>query len=683
MGGRGQHSLLRFLPVVLGATFVVAVCPLLAVWGLGLLGVQSAILLTLIGALLSLGATLGGEKAWKARPKAHDLAFNELMLWGFINRVRVERQLSSAMSVLGISSSDRGGTADHLPARRRSELLATLAATLEARDPYTHGHSRRVARHATRTARAMNLTARQVAKVRSAAALHDVGKIHTPPAVLNKAGRLTDDEFKVIQHHPVDGADMVAPLGDDELTAMVLHHHERLDGTGYPGHLAGSDIPVGARIIAVADTFDALTSVRPYRTANSHRMAIDLLRKEAGTQLDPIAVRAFCSSYAGRRPLALWTILTNVPQRLASLIGGGAQTVSATSVGHMLAVAATTAAVGGTSGAALAASVRPHHPTASPASAHRHVRRPQHIVLTAWAASHVLPKLSVPTRPSAPTRVVVDHVASVARAVPGPAGARGATGASGANGTQGAQGPAGPAGPQGNTGTAGVRGATGARGETGPAGARGPEGPAGGRGVQGVKGETGTVGPAGAQGPPGPVGAAGPAGPTGPPGETGPAGPAGAQGETGPQGPKGDPGSQGPPGLGGTAGVDVTDFSGPTVSNLPGNNQLDSVLIAKGLAAGAYVVTWRFTASDQDNPLFTCGIAQGGQGSAQVLVTYVRPQFTAVDQATLQSSGVVRISQSNQDQILVCSSDSGHVWTAGSPTLDFMPIATLTQGTVG
>src|SRR5205823_10854556 len=134
--------------------------------------------------------------------------------------------------------------------------------------------------------------------------------------VLNKPGRLTEAEFAVIKRHPVDGAQMAAPLGDADVTAMVLHHHERLDGTGYPGGLAGDQIPLGARIIAVADTFDAITSRRAYRGAGSHKKALAILIAEAGTQLDPEAVRAFCSHYSGTRGVALGSLLTSAPERL-------------------------------------------------------------------------------------------------------------------------------------------------------------------------------------------------------------------------------------------------------------------------------------------------------------------------------------------------------------------------------
>jgi HD-GYP domain-containing protein (c-di-GMP phosphodiesterase class II) len=111
----------------------------------------------------------------------------------------------------------------------------------------------------------------------------------------------------LIELHPVDGAEIVSTLGDPELTAMVRHHHERLDGTGYPDALSGDAIPLGARIIAVADTFDAITSTRPYRPARTHEAAMEILEEEAGPRLDPAGVRALQAYYAESPMRPLWT----------------------------------------------------------------------------------------------------------------------------------------------------------------------------------------------------------------------------------------------------------------------------------------------------------------------------------------------------------------------------------------
>jgi HD-GYP domain-containing protein (c-di-GMP phosphodiesterase class II) len=224
------------------------------------------------------------------------------MARGLIQRWSTERRVAVAVRLLRRAE----GSAD-LTRGRRAQLLSELAAELEARDPYTHGHSRRVARHAVIIAIRMGLAEHQVVTVRAAAALHDVGKINTPRAVLHKPGHLTDVELALIELHPVDGAEIVSTLGDPELTGMVRHHHERLDGTGYPDGLSGEEIPLGARIIAVADTFDAITSTRPYRPARTHEAAMEVLEEEAGPRLDTSGVRALQAYYAESPMRPLWT----------------------------------------------------------------------------------------------------------------------------------------------------------------------------------------------------------------------------------------------------------------------------------------------------------------------------------------------------------------------------------------
>ena len=198
-------------------------------------------------------------------------------------------------------------------ARSASEILERLARSLDARDPFMLGHSRRVARSAQMVAERMGLPPEMVAKVRLAASVHDTGKINTPARILNKPSALTEEEFEVIKRHPGDGERMLEPLGDPEVSAMVRHHHERLDGSGYPDGLAGEEIPLGARIIAVADTFDAITSVRPYGPPRKQQAALKVLKDEAGTRLDPQVVTAFLSCYSGRRTAAWSALAVAVP----------------------------------------------------------------------------------------------------------------------------------------------------------------------------------------------------------------------------------------------------------------------------------------------------------------------------------------------------------------------------------
>jgi putative nucleotidyltransferase with HDIG domain len=268
--------------------------------------------------LLSVLAGAIGTALWKRVPGSRDLVFADLMLWGWLRRLRAERRLARAETLLGTRAEGLS-----------VQALTDLSALLEARDTFTYGHSLRVTRHAERIATELGLPAAEVAQVRTAAALHDVGKLHTPRAILNKPGRLTDGEFAVIRRHPGDGADMATSVGDPAITAMIRHHHERLDGAGYPDGLAGAAIPLGARIIAVADTFDAMTSNRAYRRASSHKRALDVLRHEAGKQLDADAVAAFVGYYRGRRTVVWSAFATAAPQRLFAWLGGVSSGVGA------------------------------------------------------------------------------------------------------------------------------------------------------------------------------------------------------------------------------------------------------------------------------------------------------------------------------------------------------------------
>jgi putative nucleotidyltransferase with HDIG domain len=181
-------------------------------------------------------------------------------------------------------------------------LLARLAAGLDANVPGTDAHCRRVARYAAGTAKRMCLSRGQVALVCRAALLHDIGKFETPAAIVNKPGPLSPEELALIEQHSAAGERLVAGLGDETLAAIVRHHHERFDGAGYPDGLAGKAIPLGARIVAVADTFDAVTSARPYCAPIRPREALELLGAEAGTQLDPDVVGAFRAHYRGVGP---------------------------------------------------------------------------------------------------------------------------------------------------------------------------------------------------------------------------------------------------------------------------------------------------------------------------------------------------------------------------------------------
>jgi putative nucleotidyltransferase with HDIG domain len=354
-------GLARLLPEAVVATAVVTVLPGVVVLALMPAGSPALLLLApLLAAACSVGAASVAAAMWTRR-RSPGVVFADLMLWGLVRRLRAERRLSKIDKLLPATPA---GASFETRVRR----LSRMSRLLEARDRTTYGHSRRVTRHAERIAQALHLPSGDVARIRTAAALHDIGKLHTPRTVLDKAGRLTDAEFALIKRHPGDGAAMVAALGDPQITAMVRHHHERLDGSGYPDGRAGADIPLGARIIAVADTFDAITSTRAYRRAGSHQRALDVLAGEAGVKLDADAVRAFRAYYAARRPVALSALLTAGPARLASWLGSTgeglgagsgtlAQAVAAAGAAAVIAVPATTPALRGDGGGrAIAAS---------------------------------------------------------------------------------------------------------------------------------------------------------------------------------------------------------------------------------------------------------------------------------------------------------------------------------------
>ncbi len=175
--------------------------------------------------------------------------------------------------------------------------VGALCQAVETKDFYTRGHSDRVSRGSVMIAREIGMRGDRVEAIRYAGMLHDVGKLGVPTKVLQKTGKLTEEEYAAIQLHPMRGLDIVREIGFlDEALAGIMHHHERIDGRGYPMGLAGDEIPEFARVLAVADAFDSMTSTRSYRGARPVDEAIEELRKWAGTQFDPAFVDAFVAA---------------------------------------------------------------------------------------------------------------------------------------------------------------------------------------------------------------------------------------------------------------------------------------------------------------------------------------------------------------------------------------------------
>jgi hypothetical protein len=191
--------------------------------------------------------------------------------------------------------------------------IRSLIQAVETKDSYTRGHSERVARASVLVGRGIGMREDRVETLRYAGMLHDVGKLGVPTHVLRKAGRLTDEEFSAIQLHPVRGREITRDLEFlGEAIAGIYHHHERIDGRGYPLGLKGSEIPEFARVIAVADAFDSMTTTRSYRGARSIDDAVKELRLNKGSQFDPVMVESLAASLA----VEVWDVSDTVPDDL-------------------------------------------------------------------------------------------------------------------------------------------------------------------------------------------------------------------------------------------------------------------------------------------------------------------------------------------------------------------------------
>ncbi len=209
-------------------------------------------------------------------------------------RARGQAPFTSASAKLARAlASQAGVSVGHLQLHEESKEMFfstvwSLASAVDAKDAYTHGHSQRVARYSGVLGRALGFDDQEIERLELSAILHDVGKIGVPEAILNKPDRLTSAEMAIMKSHPEKGAEILSTIrAMRDIVPGVLHHHERYDGMGYPRTLKGENIPLQARIIIIADTFDAMTSTRPYRNALPVQVAIDEIRRCTGTQFDP------------------------------------------------------------------------------------------------------------------------------------------------------------------------------------------------------------------------------------------------------------------------------------------------------------------------------------------------------------------------------------------------------------
>lgn len=223
---------------------------------------------------------------------------------GVVSANRIERKDDFTQDELTFFSLFANQAAMAIENARLYEELSTayistikaLIVALDERDPYTRGHSERVAMYAQMIAKEMDLSDKQIELLGIAGLLHDIGKMGIEDAILHKPGVLTHKEYEVVKTHPVKSISILEPIGYmTDILPLIRHHHERYDGHGYVNGLRGEEIPLGARILAVADSYEAMTSDRPYRRAMPKERAIRELKAGSGTQFDPRVVKAFLS----------------------------------------------------------------------------------------------------------------------------------------------------------------------------------------------------------------------------------------------------------------------------------------------------------------------------------------------------------------------------------------------------
>lgn len=217
----------------------------------------------------------------------------------FLSKKTIERQKGELEKANQQLTATNHKLQESLSALDESQnIIFTLALALESKDAYSHGHSERVTDYAVELARFLNLSEIDQVNIYRAAILHDIGKIGIPDAILNKQSTLESEEWSIMKSHPERGEAICSKLNfAREILPIIRHHHERYDGKGYPDGLSGENIPFLARIISIADTVDAITSCRPYRSAGTFEQVLEELQKCAGTQFDPVLVTAFISLY--------------------------------------------------------------------------------------------------------------------------------------------------------------------------------------------------------------------------------------------------------------------------------------------------------------------------------------------------------------------------------------------------
>jgi putative nucleotidyltransferase with HDIG domain len=266
---------------------------------------QRTLTLTALAALIALG--IGSVLGRRLIIPLQNLASTSSEIAEGNLAVRATVRGEDEIARLGSNFNDMAGNIEALVRRLKQalrqnqelflETIKTLAAAIDAKDPYTHGHSERVSSFSMAISRHLGLNQEQVFRVHIAAILHDVGKLGIRESILNKPGGLSDEEFDIMRQHPSIGAQIMSPIRMlKDIIPGIRNHHETWDGKGYPDQLNGEEIPMVARIIGVADTFDAMTTTRPYQQAMTLDYVLAKMRSMSGTRFDPVVIDAFTAA---------------------------------------------------------------------------------------------------------------------------------------------------------------------------------------------------------------------------------------------------------------------------------------------------------------------------------------------------------------------------------------------------
>jgi putative nucleotidyltransferase with HDIG domain len=266
---------------------------------------QRTLSLSVLAGLVALGIGLAISR-WLTTPLQNLAATSSEIAEGNLT-VRATVRGQDEIAQLGSNFNDMAGNIEALVRRLRQalrqnqelflETIRTLAAAIDAKDPYTRGHSERVSSYSMAIARHLGLTQEEVFRLRIASILHDVGKLGIRDGILNKPGGLSEEEFAVMRQHPDIGAQIMSPIKTlKDIIPGIRNHHETWDGKGYPDRLTGEQIPMVARIIGVADTFDAMTTNRPYQEAMTLEFVVGKMREMSGTRFDPKVIEAFLTA---------------------------------------------------------------------------------------------------------------------------------------------------------------------------------------------------------------------------------------------------------------------------------------------------------------------------------------------------------------------------------------------------